>query len=153
MKVQDDLSSMKWRNATTWSNRERIGTSSRTLLILLLLLLSSILVACADSRSQDKANVDGVELRRESGTPPQYTAVVSGYLPDACTEIDRTEQKVDRSTIEVAIYTTRPEDLMCAAMIMDFEEEVILDVEGLSAGSYDLDVNGVVTTVSLTEDH
>lgn len=122
-------------------------------LLILLLLLSSILVACADSRSQDKANVDGAEVRRESGTLPQYTAGVSGYLPDTCTEIDRTEQKVVQSTIEVAIYTTRPEDLMCAAMIINFEEEVILDVEALSAGSYDVDVNGVVTTFSLTEDN
>jgi len=34
-----------------------------------------------------------------------------------------------------------------------FKETVPLDVKGLSAGSYGVDVNGAVTSLTLAEDH
>jgi inhibitor of cysteine peptidase len=123
------------------------------LILFLILALGALLVACADDTTQDKANVDQVEVNRARGNPPQYTAIVSGFLPDACTRIGRISQRVSRTTIMVTMYTRRPGDAMCAAVLAPFEENVPLDVDGLSAGSYSVDVNGVVTSFTLTEDH
>jgi len=55
--------------------------------------------------------------------------------------------------IAVTIGTTRPADAVCATVLVDFEEVVPVDVLGLPAGTYTVDVNGVLATFTLTVDN
>lgn len=101
-----------------------------------------------------KAMVSMVEIEVIDSHPPEYHAVTLGLLPDGCTEIGDTEQEVNGMTIAITLYTTRTEDGTCLDLASaPFEETIRLDVEGLSAGSYAVNVNGVVVSLTLTEDH
>jgi inhibitor of cysteine peptidase len=81
--------------------------------------------------------------------------VAVGYLPDGCTEIDGidVDREVDAQTFEVTIGTVRPRDAMCTQALVPFEETIELDVLGLPAGTYSVDVNGIVETFTLEADN
>ena len=51
------------------------------------------------------------------------------------------------------IYTRQVNKAKCISKSVSFEERVRLDVSGLRAGSYAVDVNGAVTSFTLMEDH
>jgi inhibitor of cysteine peptidase len=89
------------------------------------------------------AGVDRVTLRVDPGKPQQVTAKVAGYLGDACTSLGAVTQVRDGSTMRVNVGTLRPKDRMCAQVVKDFEIDVAIDVAGLAAGAYTVDVNGV----------
>ena len=133
--------------------------STRWTLVFLIITISFILTACGGDgvfsmqSAGEEAIVTGVNVVRTVGNPPQYDAVVTGQLPDGCTEIGRTTQRVMGKTIRITMYTRRPEDAMCSMAVQPFEEIVPLDVEGLVAGQYVVEVNGVTTTFNLLEDH
>jgi inhibitor of cysteine peptidase len=76
-------------------------------------------------------------------------AVVDGYLPDGCTTIDQIAQQLDGDTIKVTITTTRPADKVCTQALVPYEEKISLDVLGLAAGTYIVDVNGVTAAFTL----
>lgn len=88
----------------------------------------------------DLADVESIEVQQPSN-PNVVPIVVRGYLRDGCTKIDEinTAQVGDRFII--SITTVRPEDAMCTQAIVSFEEVIELDVEGVPAGDYVLEVN------------
>lgn len=89
------------------------------------------------------AGVDRVTLRVDPGKPQQVMVKVAGYLGDACTSLGAVTQVRDGSTMRVNVGTLRPKDRMCAQVVKDFEIDVAIDVAGLAAGAYTVDVNGV----------
>lgn len=89
------------------------------------------------------AMVDSVELLMMESFPVQINAIVKGNLSDGCTSIDQIGQSRSGNTITVTITATRLADAVCTMALVPFEEIVSLDVLGLSAGSYSVDVNGV----------
>lgn len=136
-----------------------MNTRRKWLVTFVIIAISLSLAACAgvlDVAPADgkKAKVDSVEVERRGGEPAEYEAVASGILPDGCTEIGDSEQEVVATTIEVTLYTVRSEAGSCPDLASrPFEETIALDVTGLPAGSYAVDVNGVVAPLLLTEDH
>ena len=127
--------------------------SRRWAAILLVVAIGVLLVACGDVLGGDKADVDRVETQSMSGNPPTYFAIVYGHFPDECTRLGRTQQRVAMKTIMVTLYTRSTDDAFCAPVLVPFRERTRLDVSGLSAGQYGVDVNGAVTTLNLREDH
>jgi hypothetical protein len=121
--------------------------------ILLVVAIGVFLVACGDVLGGDKADVTRVETQSMAGNPPTYFAIAYGHFPDECTSIGRTEQQVVSKTIMVTMYTRRTDDTQCVPVLVPFRERIRLDVGGLSAGQYGVDVNGAVTTLNLREDH
>ena len=121
--------------------------------ILLVGAIGVFLVACGDVLGGDKADVDRVETQSMAGNPPTYFAIAYGHFPDECTTMGRTQQRVAMKTIMVTLYTRRRDDAFCAPLLVPFRERIRLDVSGLSAGQYGVDVNGAVTTLNLREDH
>lgn len=136
-----------------------MNTSKKWAICLLIIAISLLAVGCdiitdLGQGTGEKAMVEGVEIEVAESDPPEYYAVASGLLPDGCTEIGDSEQEVNGRTIEVTLYTNRTEEGTCPDLAsVPFEETISLDVEGLSAGSYAVDVNGVVASLTLTVDH
>ena len=127
--------------------------SRRWAAILLVVAIGVLLVACGDVLGGEKADVDSVQIQSMAGSPPTYFAIAHGYLPDQCTTLGRTQQRVAMKTIMVTLYTRSTDDAFCAPVLVPFRERIRLDVRGLSAGQYSVDVNGAVTTLNLMETH
>lgn len=115
--------------------------------------------ACADSQPADPDPIPGlapvqtVELRILESFPVQVHAVARGELPDPCTSIASVSQARRGFDIEVRLTTTRPRDLACIQVLAPFEEIVALDVLGLPAGRYRVEVNGVEASFVLPVDN
>jgi inhibitor of cysteine peptidase len=102
-----------------------------------------------------QAPVKSVEIVIMESFPVQVAVVARGELPDVCTEIDQVNQRIDveDDTLWVEITTVRPTDLACIQVLAPFEERIPLDVYGLPAGTYTVDVNGVTGTFTLSVDN
>jgi inhibitor of cysteine peptidase len=118
-----------------------------------ILILTSLLAGCGGDSAPGMADVETVEVKHLPGSPPSYVAIASGFLRDGCTEIDRITQRKKDTAIRITILTARPKEAMCTMALVPFEERIELDVKGLPAGSYSANVNGVVTSFTLAEDH
>jgi len=101
-----------------------------------------------------QAEVDRVEVLIMESFPVQVSVVVYGQYPDGCTQTSNAEQEnLEGNTIELTVYTIRPVDAECTQEVVPFEESFSLDVEGLSAGTYTVDVNGATGTFMLAMDN
>ena len=119
--------------------------------------ISLSLIACNDfgngPSGSGMAKVNQVEVVTAPGNPPKYAAVASGILPDGCTKLGRSNQRVATTTIKVTLPVQSAQSTCSQLATVPFEETIPLNVTGLSAGSYSVDVNGVVASFILTEDH
>jgi inhibitor of cysteine peptidase len=133
-----------------------------------LLLVALLLAACSawrqgteggDSGDQTPtpglAGVESIEIMLLESFPVQVNVVVRGNLPDSCTEIAEIDQGTDLEdeTFWVEITTVRTTDEPCAQVLVPFQESVPVDVQGLPAGTYTVDVNGVEGTFTLEVDN
>lgn len=99
------------------------------------------------------ANVESVEAQIMESFPVQVSIVVQGNLPDGCTELGEWTVNRDDDVFEVTLPTERPADALCTEALEPFEVTIPLDVAGLDAGTYTVDVNGVTTTFELAVDN
>jgi hypothetical protein len=99
------------------------------------------------------APVESIDLLLMESFPLQVQVLVRGYLPDGCTQIDQIEQVRTGNVFRIQITTTRPADKMCTQIVVPFEESIPLDVVGLPAGTYTVDVNGVTASFTLDVDN
>ena len=99
------------------------------------------------------ANVNDIKILLLESFPVQIHAVARGEHPDSCTKVDKVATRREGDTFFVTITTSRPADAMCAQVMTPFEEVVALDVVGLKAGVYTVDVNGVRDTFELQTDN
>lgn len=122
-----------------------------------IILVGLFLMGCGSfsmqSAGDQEAKVTSVEVIVAESFPPQYFAVATGQLPDGCTEIDGTTQTMQARTIKITLTTTRPNDAMCTTAVQPFKENIPINVDGLSAGQYTIEVNGVPVNLNLTEDY
>jgi hypothetical protein len=114
--------------------------------ILILLVAGLALVACSgdDQGSTLPAGCEGttwgsgIQVEERDG---QYIAIIQGDMPDACSEVCGYEQTSSGNTINIDVYSSNPEDQMCAQVLTPFNAEVQLDIDGLEAGQYTLTLN------------
>jgi len=99
--------------------------------------------------------VESIEILILESFPVQVHVLVKGSLPDGCTEVDQINQRSDleNDTFWVEITTVRPTNVECTTEVVPFEETIPLDVYGLSAGVYTVDVNSVTDTFTLDMDN
>jgi putative hemolysin len=97
----------------------------------------------------------GSRGRRVGPNPVQIEVAIKGSLPDSCTEIDQLDQCFDaeESIFWIEITTVRTTDEACAQALVPFEETIALDVCGLPAGTYTVDVNGAQESFTLAVDN
>ena len=94
------------------------------------------------------ASVDEIDILILESFPVQINVIARGNLPDPCTEICQITQKKEGNTFFITIKTNRSPD-PCIQIIVPFEVKIPLNVYGLSAGTYVVDVNGVSDTFEL----
>ncbi|MDY9927691.1 protease inhibitor I42 family protein [Methanosarcina sp.] len=99
------------------------------------------------------ANVESIDILTLESFPVQIHVIAEGYLPDGCTEIDEINTEKEGNTFNVNITTKRPKEAICTQAIEDFKETIPLDVQGLSAGNYTVNVNGVIGSFELAVDN
>lgn len=99
------------------------------------------------------ASVETIDILILESFPVQINVVARGNLPDGCTTIDEVIQERDGNTFRVTITTVRPVGMACTEALVPFERIIALDVYGLPAGVYTVDVNGVTDTFELTVDN
>lgn len=134
----------------------------------LLLLAAAFLAACGPAATpaptpepepgdngviRGEAVVEEIDIRILESFPVQVHVVARGYLPDGCTEIDEIRQRHTGQAFQVTITTARPAGAVCTEAIVPFEEVIPLDVIGLEAGTYTVDVNGVTGSFALAVDN
>lgn len=145
---------------------------NKNILILIAIIVGSIIIGIGistlssdNSNSSDKgdnntgkyiyrnATVESIEIMVLESFPVQIRVNATGYLPDPCTKIDEITKEKDGNTFLITIKTVRPADTFCIAVIVPFQEMISLDVYGLKAGIYNVDVNGVKGTFELETDN
>jgi len=83
------------------------------------------------------AVVESLEVLLLESFPLQAQAVVSGYLPDGCTELVEIEVERRGNEFRLTLNTRRPSgNVACTLALVPFEERVPLDIQGLEAGTY-----------------
>ena len=100
----------------------------------------------AESESQAEAKqvwVDSVEVQTVNG---EYVATISGNYPDSCSTLGDVVTTVGGDTIMVTVFAESPPDMMCATVLVPFEETITLDVGELEPGEYTVVVNETATT-------
>ena len=99
------------------------------------------------------APVETIDILILESFPVQVNVVARGNLPDGCTTINEVIQARDGNTFRVTVTTVRPVGMACTEALVPFEKVVALDVYGLPAGVYTVDVNGVTGTFELAVDN
>ena len=123
----------------------------RNALALLTLALGLPGAACAGdpAREADRpytgglARVERIEVEVSRQAPVGAWAVVSGQLPDACTELQSPDVRRNGSVFDVVLETRRPFGALCAQMVVPFEKRIRLGVDSEVSGAHIVNVNGV----------
>ena len=98
------------------------------------------------------APVDEIDILILESFPVQINVIARGNLPNPCTEISEVLQERESNTFFITIKTYRSPGT-CIQVITPFEEIIPLNVYGLPAGTYTVDVNGVQATFDLEVDN
>ncbi len=105
--------------------------------------------AQAGSTTLGLAVVDNIQIDQQA----QVQVTVQGNLPDGCTELGEAEVTRTGEEFAVTLPTSRPADAFCTQALVPFEETIPLDVTGLPAGEYVVNVNGVSEAFTLASDN
>lgn len=101
-----------------------------------------------------KAKVEGLSINLMESFPVQVSVNLSGFVRDGCTEIHDIIAEREGDTFKIVIITRRPTgDIACTMAIVPFEEKVKLDIEGLSAGTYQVVAGELTETFTLDVDN
>ncbi|AKB82938.1 hypothetical protein MSBR3_2360 [Methanosarcina barkeri 3] len=99
------------------------------------------------------AKVESVQIVTLESFPVQIQVIAKGYLPDGCTEIDEIKNESKGNVFNINISTKRPRDAFCTQATKNFTETIPLEVRGLKAGNYTVNVNGVTESFELSVDN
>lgn len=101
------------------------------------------------------APVSSAELNILESFPVQVQLRVSGQFSNDCTTITRVDQARGGNTfaVEVILLSPSPPNATCVSVPTEYEQIVELDVLGLFAGTYNVNVNGVIQSFTLTADN
>ena len=99
------------------------------------------------------ANVANIQIMILESFPVQVQVVAEGYLPDCCTEIGEITTQREENAFNINISTKRPKDAMCTQAIVPFSKTIPLEVQGLKAGNYIVNVNGITGSFELAVDN
>ena len=98
------------------------------------------------------AKVEEIDILTLESFPVQIFVIASGYLPNPCTEIYQITHKREGNNFFITIETYYSQEV-CIQIIAPFEEVIPLEVYGLPAGTYMVEVNGVQGTFELEIDN
>jgi negative regulator of sigma E activity len=131
--------------------------TKRWSVVLVISILSIAVTACGgilsvNTATGEEVEVNNVKILTVGSNPADFFADVSGLLPDGCSQIGENVQEVNNNTIEVTLYSTGLYDDCSFLNPTPFKEKVSLDVRGVPAGTYFVEVNGVIARGSMTKE-
>jgi len=98
------------------------------------------------SSGYQSVTVDQVEVEVGVGSPIPVYVIVSGNLPDPCSQVEQTEIKQDGSNFIINLFATPdaggPAVDSCIKDAIPFRMSIPLNAVDLPAGSYSVTVNG-----------
>ncbi len=100
-----------------------------------------------------EATVESIDILIMESFPLQVRVVARGSMASGCAAPLEITQAREGNTFKVTIFTQRPARAMCPQTLSPFEESIALDVAGLPAGEYTVNVNGVTDTFTFTQDN
>lgn len=103
--------------------------------------------------AESQVYINQVEIVIMESMPVQVVVQVSGDLPDGCSEMQEPQVVHQDNVFLVTLTALRPTDLDCTEALEPFTVQVPLDVLGLPAGDYIVDVNGTTRTFNLAVDN
>jgi inhibitor of cysteine peptidase len=107
-----------------------------------------------ESPMAELVNIDSVDILILESFPVQVNAVVKGYLPNPCWSLEGYEVYRNGDSFEIDLYAAPPlGDTACIQVVEEFEESISIDVYGLSAGTYNVMVNGAQSEFTLDMDN
>ncbi len=95
----------------------------------------------------DRLVVDSITV--EASGAGTHAALISGYLLDTCTQVDRTDQTRHDNTITLTLIPNQPDSLYCPKLFAPFDLSVALNTDGLPPGQYTVTAGGESATLSL----
>jgi len=129
-------------------------------LIIAMVLAVFLISACQPSNATDEytygqnATVESLEIIILESFPVRVEVLVSGYLPDGCTELDEITVEREGQDFILIVHTRHPTgDIACTQALVPFEETVGLDVVGLKAGTYTVIAQEQEATFTLDVDN
>jgi hypothetical protein len=137
----------------------------RTKLLKLTILAIFVVSGCAfpgstpDPTSPDQnwaesqVFINQVEIVIMESMPVQVVAQVAGDLPDGCSELEEPQVVHQENVFLITLSARRPADVACTEALEPFTVQIPLDVVGLPAGDYIVDVNGTTRTFNLAVDN
>ncbi len=129
---------VEMRRARITINGELVGTIG-------FLAEEEAVFAGGEASNVGEAMVEAIEILILESFPVQVHVIAEGHLPDGCTQIDQVSQQRNGMTFTITVTTSRPPQALCTLAIVPFEEVIVLDVLGLAAGVYTVEVNNDVT--------
>ena len=130
-----------------------INMNKKILLLGLIILVVFFFTGCLSILPTiGLASVDEIDILILESFPVQINVIASGNLPNPCTEISEVLQEKEGNTFFITIKTYRSPGF-CIQVLAPFEETIPLEVYGLPAGTYTVDVNGVQGTFDLEVDN
>lgn len=115
------------------------------------LAIAILVTACAPlGTGGEKANVDRVTISSAGSNPPKYFAVVTGMLPDGCSNVGRNSQNLIGGTVRINLYVESETGSCSFPFTTPFKETIRVNLRDLSPGVYDLEVNGVIAAQKIT---
>ncbi len=98
------------------------------------------------------ARVERIRSEVLTSSPAFARVVVSGQLPDACTELDEVETRRVGFEIVITLTTRRPFGATCPALERPFQKSINLLVDAYPSGLYVVTVNGVRDSIVIHTD-
>jgi len=108
----------------------------------------------AEARARNLAYVNDVVVVIVETNPVQVSVVVSGDLSVPCVNLEQPGVYREGDTFHVVLAETPIDPLaLCAQVLVEYEVEVPLNVLGLDAGTYTVDINGTEVEFTLDADN
>lgn len=99
------------------------------------------------------APVEAIDIVQDDRFPVRVSVIARGRFSKACTSVDQIRQERRGSTFLIAIDSVQYTGESCPENQAAFEETIPLDVIGLPAGIYVVDVNGLQGSFKLQRDN
>lgn len=100
-----------------------------------------------------QAEIESIDILILESFPVQVHVRITGAVGDSCTILEHISPQREASTFVIEVTTKRPVKGICPQMLALLDETVPLDVAGLKAGTYMVDVNGIKDTFVLSADN
>ena len=102
----------------------------------------------------NSATVESISVLLLESFPLQARAVITGFVPDGCTELEEISVEYQDGTFLLTLTTKKPEgNIACTEAIVPFEESVPLEIEGFKAGTYQVIAQDQSTEFTLQIDN